>query len=212
MMLRVLGFCLTLVAGVLGLTGPAAAIDGVLYEVTEAVKVTGKGGLFKSSTATLTGDIAAGTVLCPTWLAQQLNLAACTIVVRATGRADDTTGIGPASGDFDIVVQDWNDADAPEIVVMKGTINGTIDLSPAFQKQQPIGSISGKFSAKGLSASIMAGEKPSGTFTGTFRLPFRVAGKASYLMDDGSVVPIQPQEFSLGQAMVRLEVAFTAAR
>jgi hypothetical protein len=56
----------------------------------------------------------------------------------------------------------------------------------------------------------MASARAFGTFTGTFRLPFRVAGKASYLMDDGSVVPVQPQEFSLGQAMVRLEIGFTA--
>lgn len=209
---RTLRCLAALVFGVIGVSGPAAAADGVLYEVTEAVKVTGKGGMFKSSTATLAGAIAAGTALCPTWLAQQLDMSACTIVVRATGHADDTTGIGPAGGDFDIIVQDWNSADAAEIVVMKGTLNGTIDLSPAFAKQQPIGSITGKFNANGIANTIMAGSKAGGTFTGTFRLPFRSSGKASYLMDDGTVVPAQPQEFSLGQAMVRLEVSFAAGR
>jgi hypothetical protein len=203
---------LALLAGVLGAGVPAHAADGVLYEVTEAVKVTGKGGTFKSSTATLTGAIAPGTALCPAWLTQQLNLTACSIVVRATGRADDTSGIGPAGGDFDIVVQDWNSADAPEIVVMKGTMNGTIDLSPAFQSQQPLGSISGKFNAIGLAGSPLAGHRAAGTFDGRFRLPFRSGGKASYLMDDGSIVAAQPQEFSLGQAMVRLEVSFGAGR
>ena len=212
MTLRVLGFLLTMAAGVLGLTVPAAAIDAVLYEVTEAVKVSSKGGAFKSSTATLTGDIAPGTALCPTWLTQQLNMAACTIIVRATGRADDTTGIGPVNGDFDIVVQDWNNADAPETIVMKGTLTGTIDLSPAFQKQQPVGSISGKFNANGINGTIMAAARAGGTFSGTFRIPFRAAGRPAYLMDDGSVVPVQPQEFSLGQAMVRLEVGFTNAK
>ncbi len=176
--LRMLGCVVALMAAVLGTTGPAAAVDGVLYEVTEAVKVTGKGGMFKSSTATLTGDLAPGTGLCPTWLTQQLNMSTCMIVVRANGKADDTTGIGPAYGDFDIVVQDWNTADAPEIVVMKGTLTGTIDLSPAFTKQQPVGSISGRFNAIGLANGIMAGAKTAGTFTGTFRLPFRHAGQA----------------------------------
>ena len=195
-----------------GAAAPARASDAVLYEVTEAVKLSGKGGTFKSSTATLTGDVAPGTVLCPTWLAQQLNISACSIIVRATGHADDTTGIGPAGGDFDIVIQDWNQADAPEIVVMKGTLSGTIDLSPAFTKQQPLGSISGKFTALGLQNNVLAGVRASGTFSGTFRLPFRAGGKASYLMDDGTVVAAQPQEFSLGQAMVRLEVGFTPAR
>ena len=209
---RMLGCVFAMMVAILGITGPASAVDGVLYEVTEAVKVTGKGGMFKSSTATLTGDLAAGTGLCPTWLTQQLNMASCMIVVRATGKADDVTGIGPALGDFDIVVQDWNNTDAPETVVMKGTLNGTIDLSPAFTKQQPLGSISGKFTAVGVANGVMAGAKAAGTFTGTFRLPFRHAGKASYLMDDGTIVPAAPQEFSLGQAMVRLEVAFAPAR
>lgn len=209
---RICGFLVTMLAAVFGISAPAAAVDAVLYEVTEAVKVTGKGGAFKSSTATLTGDVAAGTPLCPTWLTQQYNLAACTIVVRATGHADDTTGIGPAGGDFDVVVQDWNSADAPEIVIMKGTIQGTIDLSPAFQKQQPLGTITGKFNANGLSQTVMGGVRASGTFAGKFRLPFRQAGRPSYLMDDGTVVLAQPQEFSLGQAMVRLEVDFSSGK
>ena len=211
-LIRTLTCVAALFTAVVGTTAPALALDGLLYEVTEAVKVTGRGGTFKSSTATLTGDIAAGSTLCPTWLAQQLNISACAIIVRATGHADDTTGIGPASGDFDIVTQDWNQVDPPEIVVMKGTLSGTIDLSPAFTKQQPLGSISGKFTANGLSNGVMAGVRASGTFSGTFRLPFRAAGKPSYLMDDGSVVPAQPQELSLGQAMVRLEVSFASGR
>jgi hypothetical protein len=58
----------------------------------------------------------------------------------------------------------------------------------------------------------MAGSRVTGTFAGTFRLPFRSAGKASYLMDDGTITVVQPQEFSLGQAMVRLEVSFANGR
>ena len=205
---QIFGLAVALMAAVFGLSAPASAADAILYEVTEAVKVTGKGGAFKSSTATLTGDLVPGTPLCPAWLTQQLNLSACTIVVRATGHADDVTGIGPANGDFDVVVQDWNNADAPEIIVMKGNLQGTIDLSPAFLKQQPLGTITGKFSANGISQTAFGGLKASGTFTGKFRLPFRQAGKPSYLLDDGSTVLAQPQEFSLGQAMVRLEVDF----
>jgi hypothetical protein len=182
-------------------------VDAVVYEVTESVRV-GKGGGFKSSKATLTGAVAAGTALCPTWLATQLNLPACTIIVRAVGKADDATGIGPASGDFDIAIQDVNNVDAAEIVVMKGDISGTIDLSPAFQKQQPVGSITGRFTASGIKGSIMGNERASGTFTGTFRIPFRHQGKPAYLLDDGTIVRAQPEELSLGQAMVRLEVTF----
>jgi hypothetical protein len=209
---RILGFLVAVTVAVFGISAPASAVDGVLYEVTEAVKVTPKGSSFKASTATLSGDVMAGTPLCPAWVAQQLNVATCTVIVRAIGKADDTTGVGPATGDFDVVVQDWNSADAPEIVVMKGTITGTIDLSPAFLKQQPLGSISGRFSVKGLAGSVMATVQAAGTFSGKFRLPFRQAGKPSYLLDDGSVVTAQPQEYSLGQAMVRLEVDFAAGK
>ena len=146
--IRIFGFLVTVMALVFGISAPAFALDAVIYEVTESVRV-GKGG-FKSSNATLTGAIAAGTALCPTWLATQLNIPACTIIVRAVGKADDTTGIGPASGDFDIAIQDANSVDGAEIVVMKGQINGTIDLSPAFVKHQPVGSITGRFTATGI--------------------------------------------------------------
>ncbi|MBM4439072.1 MAG: hypothetical protein FJ027_01515 [Candidatus Rokubacteria bacterium] len=209
---RMLTGLMFLTAAVLGAAAPARAVDGVLYEVTEAVKVSSKGGLFKSSTATLSGDIAAGTALCPTWLAQQLNIPACSIVVRATGRADDVTGIGPASGDFQLIVQDANSADQAEVAILRGNIHGTIDLSPAFQKQQPVGSITGRFTSNGVNGTVGAQLKVSGDFKGTFRLPFRHAGRASYLMDDGTVVPVEAQEYSLGQAMVRLEVTFTPSK
>jgi hypothetical protein len=64
----------------------AFAADAVVYEVTEGVQ---------SSKATLTGAVAAGTALCPTWLATQRNIPACTIMIRATGKADDAIARAP---------------------------------------------------------------------------------------------------------------------
>ena len=107
---------------------------------------------------------------------------------------------GPAPADF---------PRGAEMVVMKGDINGTIDLSPAFQKDQPLGSITGRFTASGVRGTPMANERASGSFTGTFRIPFRHEGKPSYLLDDGSVVKAHPDELLFGQGMVRLEVSFT---
>jgi hypothetical protein len=205
---RILGLLTIVVAAVCGYVSPVVAADAVIYEVTESVRV-GKTKGFKSSKATLTGAVAVGTALCPTWLATQLNLQACTIIVRALGRADDATGVGPASGDFDIAIQDANTVDGAELVVMKGDISGTIDLSPAFQKDQPLGSISGRFTASGVRGTPMANERASGNFTGTFRIPFRHEGKPAYLLDDGSVVKAHPDELLFGQGMVRLEVSFT---
>src|SRR5713226_5710366 len=106
--------------GVMGLlwfavtgVGPVGAADVVLYEVTEAVRL-GKSGSFKSSTATLSGVSRVGTVICPDWFATQLGLPECTVTVNAIGKADDVTGVGPASGTFNVLIQDANNVDAPE--------------------------------------------------------------------------------------------------
>jgi hypothetical protein len=209
MTLRILSFLFTMMAGVLGLTVPAAAIDGMLYELTESVKLRGNDdGYFKSSMSTLAGYILPGTPLCPTWLAVQLNLRSCTIVVHAVGNADDVTGVGPATGQFDIVIQDRNQIDPPETPIIRGRLMGTLDLEPAFQRRVPLGSIRGGFSASGLEGTIMAGTTVRGGFEGTFRLPFMHAGVPSYLMDDNSVQPAQATEMFLGNALVRVELRF----
>jgi hypothetical protein len=186
----------------------AVAADAVLYEVTEAVRL-GKGGSFKSSKATLAGVAAPGTSICPTWLATQLEVDGCTISVTAVGKADDNSGFGPVSGTFDVLMQDVNNVDMPEIVIMRGNLSGTLDLSPAFVDKKPRGTIAGDFQASGVAGTVMAGQRANGRFTGVFRIPFRANGKPSYLMDDGSVTLVLPGEFILGSAMVRLELTFT---
>jgi hypothetical protein len=193
---------------VLGAPLPARALDVVLYEVTEAVRL-GKGGSFKSSKATLAGVALPGTVLCPLWLATQLNIEQCTVTVNATGRAGDDTGIGPVSGSFDVLMQDANNVDNPEIVIMRGHLDGMLDLSPAFVDKKPRGTVTGDFSASGVAGTVMAGHRARGRFDGVFRLPFRSGGKPSYQLDDGSIVPVEPFEFMLGGAMVRIEITFT---
>lgn len=187
---------------------PARAADAVLYEVTEAVRL-GKNGSFKSSKATLSGMAAPGTIICPAWLATQLQADGCTITVNAVGKADDASGIGPVSGNFDVLMQDVNNIDAPEIVIMRGNLSGTLDLSAAFVEKKPNGTIAGDFEAGGIADTAMAGQRARGHFDGVFRIPFRHNGKASYLLDDGSIVLVQPGEFILGSAMVRLELTFT---
>ena len=187
---------------------PARAVDVVLYEVTEAVRL-GKGGSFKSSKATLAGVAVPGTVLCPVWLATQLNVQQCTVSVSAIGRAGDDHGIGPVSGSFDVLMQDTNNVDNPEIVIMRGQIDGTLDLSPAFLEKKPRGTVTGNFTANGIAGTVMAGHRARGRFDGVFRLPFRSGGKPSYQLDDGSIVPVEPFEFMLGGAMVRVEITFT---
>lgn len=201
------GLLFTVAAALIG-PAPVRAADAVLYEVTEAVRL-GKNGSFKSSKATLSGVAAPGTALCPEWLATQLAVDTCTITVNAVGKADDATGFGPVTGSFDVLMQDYNNIDMPEIVIMRGTLSGTLDLSPAFVEKKPRGSITGEFHGNGVVGTAMAGQRARGRFDGTFRIPFRHNGKASYLLDDGSIVLVSPGEFILGTAMVRVELTFT---
>ena len=194
----------------------ASAADVVLYEVSEAVKLdSAGGGKFKRNTGTLFGSARAGTVLCPQFIVDALDrsgkTAVCAISVQATGKADDVTGIGPVSGTLTVLSQDQNDVDAPEIAVITGTINGSMDLSPVFQLGRPLGSITGRFDAQGANGTIAKGYKAAGSFTGTFRLPFMLEGvsRAQYMMDDGRTVAIDPAEYVLRYPAVRLEVTLT---
>jgi hypothetical protein len=181
--------------------------DAVLYEVTEAVgsRQGGKGKTFKSSSATLGGVAKAGTPLCPASIASE-NLNGCWVVVRAIGSANDYTGIGPVFGSIEVVVQDKNGTDSPETTVLRGTIYGNMDMSPAFLQGRPVGSISGSFSLRGVSGTAMSGKYVSGGFDGKFRLPFSNGPKALYMRDDASMVDVDHSEYVLGYPAVRLEI------
>lgn len=195
--------------------GMAAAQDAVLYEVSENVgmKDSGQGMVFQSSSATLLGRLNSGTPLCPAWLAKASGSASCNLSINATANADDTTGIGPVRGSIRVVVQDWNQVDAPELVVVKASFSGTIDFSAAAHGT-PIGSITGTYSnAFGVRGTV--GEplrNESGQFSGVFRLPFLYgAGNVvSYWTTEG-VVPVRSDELTLGTPSVRLEVTLSPA-
>jgi hypothetical protein len=183
----------------------ATAADGVFYELTEAVQLRGRGH-FKASFAVLAGQVKAGTPICPATLAG--GGPACSVTVYAEGRADDDTGIGPASAFFEVAIQDGNRLDAAEIVVLNGSMKGDIDLSPAFLGNKPLGSIKGSFQFQGVKDTIGDGMTGSGNFKGVFRLPFLHAGRAAYLLDDGTIDPVEAAERSLNLPGVRLEVTF----
>jgi hypothetical protein len=189
----------------------------MLYEVSEAVKLdSAKGGKFKGNAGTLFGVVNAGTTLCPQFIVDALDRTTatekvCGLSVDAIGKADDVTGIGPVRGTLTVLVQDQNEVDAPEIVVITGEINGTIDLSPAFRDGIPIGYITGRYDVHGANRTIAKGYKASGDFSGTFRIPFVLDGASQpqYMLDDGSAVKIDRSEYVLRYPAVRLEVTLT---
>jgi hypothetical protein len=182
--------------------GVARGQDVVLYELTESVKVNGKTGTFKSSEATLLGWGRGGTAVCPSVLA----LSVCSVTVRATGKASDDTGLGPVDGHFQVMVDRFNPFDAAELAVAAGKISGDLDLSPVFLRGTPRGTVTGKYDLKGMKDTVLDKYDRKGNFTGTFRLPVPHNGVISYMMDDGSFVPVQPEEMALGVAAVRLEL------
>ena len=190
----------------------AHAADGTLYEVSEAIDLKSNGKGFKSSEATLSGTIKAGTPLCPSWVATQLGTDSCWMIVHATGGASDTTGMGPVRGTIFVLAEYKNAADAPELRILSADFDGQLDLSPAFFQQIPRGTITGKYSARGEKNSIMDGYKIQGTFQGVFRIPFLNGQQASYLLDDGRVVPLALNEYSVGQATPRLELTFPSKK
>jgi hypothetical protein len=102
-----------------------------------------------------------------------------------------------------------NAADAPELEILSADFSGELDLSPALLHQIPRGTIVGKYSARGEKNSIMDGYKIQGAFEGVFRIPFLYGPQPSYLLDDGRVVPLELNEYSIGQPTPRLELTFT---
>jgi hypothetical protein len=208
---------LVAILSLVGAVSTVRAAEVMLYEISEAVKLdSSKGGKFKGNAGTLFGWAEAGTALCPQFVVDALDKTTvakkvCGLSIDATGKADDVTGIGPISGTLSVLVQDKNMVDAPEITVITGRISGTINMSPAFREGRPLGTITGKYEVDGAYNSIAKGYKASGTFSGTFRLPFVTEGvsRPQYMMDDGQTVTIDASEYVLRYPAVRLEVTLS---
>jgi hypothetical protein len=208
--------------------GVALAQDATLYEVTENLKLkpllTGQ----RQATATLMGSVVSGTALCPVELAAiQAPARSCAITAVASDRIDLRTGRGPVSGEFAIVIQGDNPVDGPELVILRGEIEGTIDLAPAVLDGVPIGTISGRWTARGVQGGPLARVLDHGTLAGTFRLPFvyglpdgclvdpttcAYVSPPVYLTAAGTPAAVEPRELSLATPTVKLELTFTPDR
>lgn len=198
------------------------ALDAVLYEVTETMTLNKGGQVRREATAALTGFVRAGTEICPEPLATALGTTACTVTAIASDAIDTRTGTGPVSARFSVVVQDDNPVDAAEFEIVKGELNGVIDLSPAVvglgptAQRIPLGFITGTWKAEGIAGGPLAGLLIVGRrFSGVFRLPFATPPTFTpmYLLDPttGAVEPVAQDEHAIGMPTVRLEITFEPA-
>jgi hypothetical protein len=152
---------------------PTVAMAGGarLYEMTENMKLS-KQGKFerRKATSELVGTADVGTGLCPADLVAIYAPGAKSCTINATGMDSISlgTGLGPFSGTYTVVVQGDNNADSPEFVIAKGIFKGKMDFSPAILMGIPLGHVTGKITDLNTWKST--------PFTGTFRLPFVIAG------------------------------------
>jgi hypothetical protein len=215
------------VAGMLLGVSPVRAQNVVLYELTESMRIMGAHKAVKrTAAAALAGWAEVGTAVCPRSLATTLGISQCTVNVKAINRIKLKTGQGPIDGTFEVVVQDQNDIDAAEVVVLTGSLDGSMDLSSAITQHAPWGTVTGSWSADGARSGPLAITRNlRGTFSGIFRRPLVVTdppdcadeegvtsrcgrvSKPSYVMSDGSLHELRPAEYSLGIPTVRLEIS-----
>lgn len=152
--------------------------ESCIYETTENARFVGHSLVRRISTAAAQGKVGGGSPICP-------GSAACDITVVATDKISTVTGKGPISGTFAIVVNEPGTVDPAEVVVLRGTLNGVVDIFPALSGSAPLGSITGRWHAPGAG---------SGTFSGTLRFP--VGSGPFFYFDDAG--------FSIGPFNARL--------
>jgi hypothetical protein len=212
---------LTLLGAALG-TGEAthrgggSGPDAVLYELSEHAVLTDE---FRLASSALEGSARRGSALCPDGLqayAKALFAMAgvrvkveprCAVVAIGESRISLKDFGGEISGNFWIVVNSdaTNLTDAQELVIMNGTFIGKIQVTD--EDGRIIAILPGSTFTP---TSVLPGfPLPSAaSFTGKFRLPFKVHHVAVYQNDRGRLEPVLPGERALGDPTVRLEVEF----
>ena len=178
----------------------------------------------------LQGVATLGSLLCP--YPQEVTVGTNDCTVIATGTDDvklviDKSGqviptSGAVSGTYAVVVQLDNSADSPELPVQTGTFSGVINFQPPL----PLGFVSGgTFTIDGMPGVTFP-------FNAVFRQPFRNNEKAGvvtqrgrnvkdsktdskarfdaafYLLDNGELQEVRPDERAVGWPTVRFEITF----
>lgn len=216
---------------------PAAADDGAknvlrtadaaLYELSENACIVDSAGscvfsmaqaVARVATSALQGISKVGTILCPAEaLVTNPKTNSCTVTATGQDYVSFLNGLGWVNGSFDVVVQLDNPVDSPELPVLVGTFEGTINFTPAFSGI-PLGYVTGTLTVtqSPLNPTLVGLAVP---FTGVFRQPFAISEKgdkkeagrgedAFYLLDNGKTQRVKQDERAAGWPTVRFEITF----
>lgn len=224
-----------------GAASASAAPQAFLYEVTENLTQDMTDTEPRLSHWAAQGTAVVGSPFCPKDLIKNLQKmklvsgspTSCTITAFGQDQIDPAFTGTVAVPDFAVVINSDNVVDAPERVVMTGSITGDLAIVP-FGPPGVTPDLNAKKAVLGPSVPLILvqdGEfirsadpdfglsRERSCFTGTFRLPFQVTsagtriapvrgGQAFYLGDDGSLIKVEPEEFAFGFPMLRAEVTF----
>jgi len=200
-----------------GFPTPPSGAQAWLYETAERVAFhIEKRVIVREAVSPLMGFALVGTPLCPSvMLANVAGLAHCAVMGVGKSTLNAETGNGPTSGTFDVVIDIPSNPSVhvPDFPVISGTFHGDITSVPGL----PLLSLAGSFRIRTVDAHNFPGlESLIGVnvpFTGIFRVPVGpdetsgLCPLACYVID-GGLVPVQDAEFSIGFALVRLEIQF----
>jgi hypothetical protein len=198
----------------------ARGADAVLYELSENafVEFDASGNpVARGAQSSLQGIARLGTVLCPSsLLVTNPKTEACTVTVRGKNFVSLATGQGPISGEFAIVIQLDNQNDSPELPVVLGDFQGTIDFAPALMGRF-FGTAAGTLTVR---QSFVPGVPVNVTvpFTGVFRQPFMwtfwgkrkkaARGDLAFYNVEGISQLVKDDERAANWPTVRFEIKF----
>ncbi len=227
------GLALLLLLPAVGHAQPRVTLYEISERVTFSLGSLNDNGvvIFRTATSPLFGFADLGTPLCPSELLIAVpRLKKCSVSATGTSEVSTVTGIGAVYGTFDVLINAPGNSKVhvPNLSVITGTFDGTVDLSPAVLSYVPLGSMAGNFTITQMadaSGTLMPVTPVPLPFTGTFRLPVGIdrlglAGtrdddddeeeeEAFYLADDlTTLIRVRDRERSVGFPPVRLEVRF----
>jgi hypothetical protein len=197
--------------------------DVVLYELNEQARIIDRGPSMpplREAMSGLQGKAKRGTPLCPEGLMAYAEAVLaeldppiivkdanrCTVVAFATSVLTLGSMQGTIDGTFSVVVNTdkTNFFDSAEFVVMAGAFSGTIQVFDS--DLVTIDILTGSFTPEQIIDGFPL--PAAATFTGKFRLPFKVHHGAVYKTDNGGLVPVRLDERALGDPTVRVEIRF----